>query len=74
MLKIATEEKGKWEATRDDRVDNWRKFTSKQKKLSRKGKLKRIEIKHPMTKTEQRREEAPSADGKKMGMNDGYKR
>eukprot|EP01017_Pseudomicrothorax_dubius_P031922 TRINITY_DN4126_c0_g1_i1.p1 TRINITY_DN4126_c0_g1~~TRINITY_DN4126_c0_g1_i1.p1 ORF type:complete len:232 (+),score=88.04 TRINITY_DN4126_c0_g1_i1:109-804(+) len=71
-VKQMTEEE--WEQTREQRVENWRKFASKKSVIGTKN--SNMQIRAPQTKMEERPASAPKVDaaGKPMGINEDYKK
>lgn len=63
-----------WESTREERVNNWRKFSSKKSIIGTKN--SNHQIKAPPLKPEERPLHAPKNDteSKPMGINEDYKK
>ena len=63
-----------WEKTRDERVQNWRHFSSKKTVIGTKKSNKMIRA--PQVKVEERPASAPKLDitGKPIGINEDYKK
>jgi DnaJ family protein C protein 8 len=73
QIRQMTEEE--WEKTRDDRVQNWRNFSSKKTVIGTKKSSKQIRA--PQVKLEERPPSAPKPEGenaKPMGINEDYKK
>ena len=73
-IRQMTEEE--WEKTREERVSNWRKFSSKKSILGTKS--SNHQLKAPQIKMEERPANAPKTDTdlnlKPMGINEDYKK
>lgn len=71
-IRQMTEEE--WEKTREERVDNWRKFSSKKSIIGTKN--SNHQIKAPQIRMEERPVNAPrnDIDSKPMGINEDYKK
>eukprot|EP01016_Furgasonia_blochmanni_P047808 TRINITY_DN705_c0_g2_i1.p1 TRINITY_DN705_c0_g2~~TRINITY_DN705_c0_g2_i1.p1 ORF type:complete len:220 (-),score=59.30 TRINITY_DN705_c0_g2_i1:755-1414(-) len=71
-IRQMTEEE--WETSREQRVDNWRKFSSQKSVIGTKKSNKQIRA--PQVKMEERPPSAPKTDvtGKPLGINEDYKK